>query len=364
MTYDPFKRGKYPVGVRTVDINGTKVEVWYPATDEYVGQDLDEKTMDRYTIAEGAAEQVQQAVRNALIRTEKFPIILQSHAAVGHRRDAAPTCTHLASHGYIVTSPEFVGDTTGDILHDATVGAAGEKRSLPMRDNLANRESVVVGTLNAILNGAAGKLTDHMDVETVGALGVSLGGWTTMRLLSLDRNVKAAVLTVPSSGTRGPFEDTKLQNSMLRLDDWGRAVPTFLLAGDRDALIPLDDMCDLFANLPQPKRFGILAGASHFHWFERAEDAYNTCRQMWESGTLAGADVEALSRNSPPFSELCPNEHALDTLRALCVAQMDAHLKYSDEAGAFLAGDLSEAFGKRGIDFEIGVEKVSKTASV
>jgi dienelactone hydrolase len=244
MTYDPFKRGKYPVGVRTVDINGTKVEVWYPATDEYVGQDLDEKTMDRYTIAEGAAEQVQQAVRNALIRTEKFPIILQSHAAVGHRRDAAPTCTHLASHGYIVTSPEFVGDTTGDILHDATVGAAGEKRSLPMRDNLANRESVVVGTLNAILNGAAGKLTDHMDVETVGALGVSLGGWTTMRLLSLDRNVKAAVLTVPSSGTRGPFEDTKLQNSMLRLDDWGRAVPTFLLAGDRDALIPLDDMCE------------------------------------------------------------------------------------------------------------------------
>ena len=48
--YDPFARGAHPVGVRTVDVevparSGTvPVEVWYPATDPHVGQDLDPAT--------------------------------------------------------------------------------------------------------------------------------------------------------------------------------------------------------------------------------------------------------------------------------------------------------------------------------
>ena len=41
--YDPFARGPFPVGVRTLELarggRSLPVELWYPATDEYAGKD-------------------------------------------------------------------------------------------------------------------------------------------------------------------------------------------------------------------------------------------------------------------------------------------------------------------------------------
>jgi len=80
---------------------------------------------------------------------------------------------------------------------------------------------------------------------------------------------------------------------------------------------------------------------------------------MWETGAISvpGADVTALAKSTPPFSELCPNWHATETLQALCLAHMDAHLdahlKDNSAACAFLDHDLDRAFAARGIDLQV-----------
>jgi len=47
-----------------------------------------------------------------------------------------------------------------------------------------------------------------------------------------------------------------------------------------------------------------------------------------------------------------PEAHAQEIVRALCLAHMDAHLKDSAGARAFLAGDLAATFSARGIAIE------------
>lgn len=118
-TYDPFTRRPYPVGVHTQDLNDSSrdrnlpVEFWYPATDDYRGQDLDEKTQDKFTIFTRVN---QEAVRDVQLQEGHFPLILFSHGGVGHRRQTTHLCCHLASHGYIVVAPDHIGDTILDQL--------------------------------------------------------------------------------------------------------------------------------------------------------------------------------------------------------------------------------------------------------
>jgi len=63
MSYNPFDRGSFPVGVRTLtmrdDARGSReltVEVWYPAAASFRGRDLDEAGGDAYAIAPGMPE--------------------------------------------------------------------------------------------------------------------------------------------------------------------------------------------------------------------------------------------------------------------------------------------------------------------
>jgi len=72
---------------------------------------------------------------------------------------------------------------------------------------------------------------------------------------------------------------------------------------------------------------------------------------MWKQGAISvpGADVVALAKATPPFSQLCPSWHGTDTLSTLCLAHMDAELKNNAAARAFLDGDLTHDFAARGI---------------
>ena len=54
MAYDPIARGPHPVGVRTETWRDARsgldfvVEIYYPATDQVAGHDLDEATQDSF----------------------------------------------------------------------------------------------------------------------------------------------------------------------------------------------------------------------------------------------------------------------------------------------------------------------------
>jgi len=80
--YDPFLRGRFPVGVRTIQafdadrVRAFSCEIWYPAAATYAGEDLSPETQDVFTI--GTTSRSQQAIRDAAAHPGTYPLIIFS----------------------------------------------------------------------------------------------------------------------------------------------------------------------------------------------------------------------------------------------------------------------------------------------
>src|SRR2546425_5220399 len=110
--YDPFVRGRFPVGVRTIHALDSgrnrqfPCEIWYPASAQHAGQDIAPGTQDLFAVPSRDTPRSQMAVRNAAARPGTYPLIIYSHPSGGHRRAATLLCPHLASHAYFVAGLE------------------------------------------------------------------------------------------------------------------------------------------------------------------------------------------------------------------------------------------------------------------
>jgi predicted dienelactone hydrolase len=117
-SYDPFARGAYPVGVRTIEARDAAhgrafpCEIWYPASARRgdrpggTGEARDAVTAEaRDTVTAEARDVRAGEARDAPARSGPRPLIIFSHHSGGHRRKATFLCAHLASHGYAVAAP-------------------------------------------------------------------------------------------------------------------------------------------------------------------------------------------------------------------------------------------------------------------
>src|SRR5262249_48911074 len=110
VAYDPFVRGAFPVGVRTIQARDMarnrefSCEIWYPAASRHGGEDLALETQDAFVPPMQTALRRQMAVRGADPAPGILPLVIFSHHSGGHRRSATFLCTHLASHGYAVAA--------------------------------------------------------------------------------------------------------------------------------------------------------------------------------------------------------------------------------------------------------------------
>ena len=357
------ERGAAPVGVRTLDLRDDvragrtlPVEVWYPADAARRGDDLEAANFDRFEVAPGVPSLTQRALRDVRPAEGCFPLVISSHGATSHRRASSELATHLASHGYVVASADHLGNTLGDLVHDLREGrSSGSPRLATLPESATHRPRDVVLVMDALLGDADAEVRALLDPERVGTCGVSFGGWTSLAVNSIDARPRASFPIVPAWGP-GPLHTEQL-SARVRLDDWERPLPTFILAAERDALIPLPALRDLHAKLARPKRMAVLRNAGHVHFVDGAQRRHEELRSMWSSGQLpmeaANIDFAAIAEASRPFSELCPAEHGAMVVRALCLAHMNAHLKADADAAAWLAGDLAGEFAGEGVDLEV-----------
>jgi predicted dienelactone hydrolase len=109
-SYDPFARGRFPVGVRTIEIPDAvrarrfRCEIWYPAAAHAENLDSAPQGHDVFAVPSSPAPRTQMAARDAAAQRGSRPLIVFSHPSGGHRRTATFLCTHLGSHGYVVAA--------------------------------------------------------------------------------------------------------------------------------------------------------------------------------------------------------------------------------------------------------------------
>lgn len=356
MTYDPFIRGTYPVGVRTIELverrlqMRTPTEVWYPAVERYRGQDLDDATRDAFSIAPTLPPVRQQAVRDAgPASTDRLPLILISHGGYGHRREMTHLATHLASHGYVVAAADFPGDNVADSFTAENAESAAIAKT-PIDQSARNRPGQAADFLEQVL-ALAPSLGCSVDESRVGASGMSMGGFTSLALNSVSRRSRATFAICPMCGTRSAVPQVARLQSLLALDDWGRQVPTLLLTGAADPIVIASDVADLYGRLHSPRQLVVVEGAGHVHFADNAEAVHEMMRASYLSGSFPDPEIDAIALGTAmrPFAELLDETSANGAAKGLGLAHFDAALKDSAGARAFLQGDLRAACSARGI---------------
>jgi predicted dienelactone hydrolase len=358
--YDPFKRGPYPVGVKTYEFTDPKrerrlpVECWYPATDAFKGKDLDRETQDRFVLMPAFPKMRQAAVRDAEAADGVFPLVVFSHGFAGHRRQTTHFCTHLASHGYVVASVDHVGNTMPDIMQMVSDAQKGEGPDIMkyLVGAAGDRPLDASFTIDSILGG---EMKTVADPDRIGITGHSFGGWTTLVTTRNDQRIKAALPLAPGGGRSQLYPESNALAAGLELD-WEREVPVLYLAADFDSLLPLDGMKELFGRTPGPKDMVVLKNADHFHFcdgVEQTHDLFRNMGSMTSSIGIGGKDRPDPMKSSKPSSELCPGKHAYTFLQGMGLAHMDAHLKGEPGALELLKGDLQALLADRGIEVEV-----------
>lgn len=347
-SYDPFVRGSFPVGVRTIEaLDGARnrrfpCEIWFPAAAAHAGQDLTPATQDEFTPAATSGPRRQAAVRNAAARPGRYPLLLYAHASLQHRRNATFLTTHLASHGYVVGALDH-----SEVVAPALARKDGEsdaERDQRWQAIIGSRVPDVCFLLDHLLKNAVVDRALECDAEQVGIVGHSFGGWTALAVNDVEKRIRAVVALAPagSSQRRPGILPVTLAFG------WGRDVPTLYLVAENDTSLPLAGMYEIYERTPATKQMVILRRADHMHFVDNVEELHELVRNMPLSGALA-----EIQREMRPMSELSSGAQAQLFIRGLTLAHMDAYLRQRPEARHFLAGDLEAELGKRSVDVRI-----------
>jgi len=344
-TYDPFIRGRFPVGVRTFNVadsvrgQDVPVEVWYPAAEAHASQDLDPATQDTYALIPGFPASSQEAVRDAEPFDEELPPIVFSHGFSGHRRQTTHLCTHLASHGYVVASPDHLGNTISDVMGWMLNGEPPDM-DVYVRDCARDRTRDTSRALDGLLSGEFGVRASD---DGAGISGHSFGGWTTLQTTAQDDRITAALPLAPAGGvdTFAPPGDPRTVMSELLELSWGRSVPTMMIVADDDTVLPFEGMHDILTRADAIDRMVVIVNADHYHFCDDAELVHDTMSSL------------SAERGARPSGELIPGAHAYDVTKGLGLAHFDAELRKLPQAAEFLTRDLSEVLAERGVAVQI-----------
>ncbi len=208
---DPTKPGPYPVGVRTVtwEDSGRRkpdgsprilvTELWYPAIQDTRGKEG--VTYDITTVFTDAQKANLAGAEVPLLHTSAvrdappakshgpFPLVLFSHGHGAIRWQSTYYTVLLASHGYVVASPDHEGGTLYDAVRNQLFNSAAGLEARPLD---------IQHVLNRLTRlKADDPLSGLIDFERIGMSGHSFGALTSLRLAVTEPRIKAIVPQAP-----------------------------------------------------------------------------------------------------------------------------------------------------------------------
>jgi predicted dienelactone hydrolase len=267
---DPSRPGPFPVGVRTVTFedprrpkdDGTPrllvTEIWYPAVEAARSQPGE--TYDLRPLLTDAQRKKTEglevpllatfAVRDAKARTDRrpYPLVIFSHGQGGIRWQSTYYTVLLASHGYVVASPDHEGNTIADALRGhLSPGIAGFV-------DRPKDVSFLIDRFSRLKDGDP--LKGAPDLSRVGVTGHSFGAITTLRAAADDPRVKAIVPQAPAAAGYawlGLPTPVKL------------GIPVLVQAGHADRTLPWDEnVAPTWSLLERPRFLLDVTAGGHF----------------------------------------------------------------------------------------------------
>lgn len=225
---DPGKLGPWAVGVRTVRLTDPArsrsfdVDVWFPVDPMNVSGTPNTYRLDSFL---GTLASIDSpARRNATPAAGTWPLVLFSHGYGGIRFQSYFLTEHLASHGFVVASPDHPGNTLTDFAQLGNENAATQSS--------IDRPLDMIFTLDKAIGNQLGVTIDPMRVS---ATGHSFGAWTALELARRDPRIKLVFPMAPGfrNGSTADFVATL-------------ARPLLLIGGS------LDETCEFPANQQAP----------------------------------------------------------------------------------------------------------------
>lgn len=265
------QRGPFPVGVVQTSIrspysstNSTMsdqpgrslpTEIWYPAEP---GQDEREDASHPLGVRHRASTNL------APKKDIACPLIGFSHGNSGLRQQSTFLMTHLASWGLVVVAPDHVGNTFTEMM----ALPDEEARKATHRLIRGQRPHDLHAVIQALLDDNL--LEDELpplDGNLLGLLGHSFGGWTSLKVPSLEARVKAICCLAPASEPfvgRKAFDPEELPLSP--------NIESLILAAQDDVLVDLEtSIRPLHDRLGQNAKLEIIERSDHFHFCDGIE---------------------------------------------------------------------------------------------
>ena len=311
---DPTKPGPFPVGVRTVTFADTTrpkpdgsprllvTEVWYPATQDQRGKEgvtYDVRTVftpEQQAMLVGADVPllVTDAVRDAPIAKTHgpFPLVFFSHGQGAIRWQSTYYTVLLASHGYVVVSPDHEGGT----LYEAV---RGELQNVAV--GVATRPQDIIWLLAKLKRLRADDplydtLNGMVDFDEVGVTGHSFGALTSLRVAAMSPDFKVIVPQAPTAtdiawlGLPQPVTLT---------------IPVMIQAAHNDQTLKWDEhIAPSWPTLQRPRWLLDITNGGHFTFSDLCRfDLAKVASQV--QFNIPGANVENVLRdgcgpNAPP----------------------------------------------------------------
>ena len=236
-------QGLYKAGVRTIELDGKPVELWYPIRETsttgrekavydmraWLPQDLAQRIPDT-----ACTRLEMDAYRDLPIADGPFPVVVFSHGLAGYRMQSSAIMSHLASWGFVVAAPEHAERGLAIILESGA----------PSGDDAPAALSQTLDLLET-LNETDADFQGRFDLSMVAAAGHSMGSAATASVSQEDR-VDAWVTLAGAGFGDGPVK------------------PLLMMGGSNDGLATPSVLNDSYERQPtNKKRFVSVQDAGH-----------------------------------------------------------------------------------------------------
>lgn len=338
-------RGPFGVGVTTIELvdesrptesNGDvpgsptrtlTTEIWYPASPGVESPEARDVPLD-----DGGAP---------------YPLVVFAHGLSGARRQSASFAQHLASHGYVVASPDF------PLSNLATPGGPRLLGVLQQPGDV----SFIVDSLLDPSRPAGERFAAAIDGGAVAVSGHSLGGLTALLTAfgpHRDERMKAALAFAPPACFLTP--DVVGETS----------VPVMVMGGSLDLIVNQSSYRNGYDVARPPKYYVELAGGNHISFADLdigdevgaaalsegrvaptlVEDALAVARD------IGGSVATCVNRAPNPADPRMSGERQRELARIFGLAFFDAYVRGDERARSFLQQELPALISDARVEYE------------